>query len=544
MSAILSTLANSSSLIALRQAVERYFAYAQTRPRFEMALASFGLLLLGTMLKYHDRAIGTRARRDIPGDRGAPLVGNLFQIWRFKDDVLTFYLQQVKKHGKVFTFTMPGIGRVIQITSPELIEYVQKGNFDNYSKSDPGGVSTDLFGHGIFVSNGAEWRMQRKTASNVFTTRLFRDLVQSAFKEAAHELGDNLVKFERRSTDNDPCYFDLQQEFAKMTLDAFGKVSFGIEFNSMSDEGNNDFGQAFDFMTRRIEMRAVEPFWRISEWIIPSLRRKIRQSLDTINQAAYKAIAKRRIESPEDKEVRRRDLLDYFIDHEYEDGSRLTDVELRDIFLNFMIAGRDTTAQSLAWMFYHLKKHPKIEAKMREEIDVIYPQGSDDYTYDEIAHNLPYVKAVFYETLRLTPAVSLSGVFAIGADILPDGTRIDAGDAIGFSSYCMARETDVWGPNAAEFYPERWLTDDKSGKSPFGKFKNENSFKFNSFNGGPRICLGQQFATIEAMVTAVYLLQNFQFELKPNHPVAFPLPALTSPIAGGLHVRVLKRRDN
>lgn len=72
----------------------------------------------------------------------------------------------------------------------------------------------------------------------------------------------------------------------------------------------------------------------------------------------------------------------------------------------------------------------------------------------------------------------------------------------------VGRETDVWGPNAAEFYPERWLIHDNANKSPFGKFKNENSFKFNSFNGGPRICLGQQFATLEVMVTTVYLLQN------------------------------------
>ncbi|KAG0230597.1 hypothetical protein BGW42_000861 [Actinomortierella wolfii] len=514
MSAVLSTLVNPLTAVTLRQAIDRYLAYAQSRSRFELTLVGLGFLLVATMLKYPDRAIGTRSRRDIPGDRGLPLVGNLFQILWYKDDVLEYFMDQVKRHGKIFTFSLPGLGRTIQITSPELID------------------------------DGAEWRMQRKTASNVFTTRLFRDLVQHAFKETAYELGKNFVKYEARSTASDPYYFDLQQEFAKMTLDAFGKVSFGLEFNALSQESNSEFGQAFDFMNQRIQIRIIDPFWKLSEWINPSLRRNVRASMDIMNKYAYMAIAKRRSETPKEKETRRKDLLDYFINYEHEDGTGLSDVELRDMFMNFMIAGRDTTSQALAWMFYHLKKYPEIQAKMREEIDAVFPQNSDDYSYDIIAREMPYVKAVFYETLRLFPPVAISGVFAFGPDVLPNGTRVDAGDLIGFSSYCMARVTDIWGPDAYEFRPERWLISDNTTKSPFGKFKNENSFKFNSFNGGPRICLGQQFSTLEAMVTTIYVLQNFEFELMPNHPTPVPKPALTTPIAGGLHVRVYKRHTD
>ncbi|KAF9137676.1 hypothetical protein BG015_002646 [Linnemannia schmuckeri] len=545
MSAILSTLAHSSSWITFRKAIEHCLAYARTQSRFELTLAAACFLLIGAMLKYPDRAIGTRARKDVPGDRGWPLVGNLFQILRYRDNALDFFMDQLKKHGKVYTFTLPSVGRTIQINSPELVEYVQKTNFDNYSKSDPTGMSTDVFGHGIFVSDGAEWRLQRKTASNLFSTRLFRDLVQHAFKECAHELGDNFAKYESRITpDGQLYYFDLQQELAKMTLDAFGRIAVGIEFNAMSEEGGNEFGLAFDYMTRRIELRGVDPFWRLSEWLIFPVRRRVRRSVETLNRYAYTAITNRRNETPEQKENRRKDLLDYFVDYEYEDGSGLTDEQLRDVFLNFLIAGRDTTSQALAWMFYHLMKHPDIEAKMREEIDVVFPNGSDEYTYDIISRDMPYVKAVFYETLRLFPPVSVSGVFALGPDVLPNGTRIDAGDVVGFSSYCIGRETDVWGPNAAEFYPDRWLQHDNHSKSPFGKFKPENAFKFNSFNGGPRICLGQQFATLEAMVTIIYILQNFQFELKPGHPTPVPMAALTTPIQGGLFVRVFKRYNN
>ncbi|KAF9929469.1 hypothetical protein FBU30_001542 [Linnemannia zychae] len=545
MSGVISTLAQSDFWSVLGRTAERYLVYIQTQSRFKLTITAFCVLLIGTMLKYPDRAIGTRSRKDLPGDRGWPLIGNLFHLLRYKENTLEYHMSQFKKHGNVYTFTLPNLGRAILINSPDLIEYVQKTNFDNYSKGDPTEISTDLFGHGIFVSNGAAWRMQRKTASNVFTTRFFRDLVQYSFKECAQELGDNFTKYESRATaDGLPYYFDLQQELAKMTLDTFGRIALGLNFKAMSKEDSNDFGSAFDFMTRRIELRTFNPFWRLTEQLVPSLRHDVRHSIDTLNGYAYTAITDRRKETPEKKEMRRKDLLDFFVDYEYEDGTKLNDDQLRDVFMNFMIAGRDTTSQALAWMFYHLMKHPEIEANMRKEIEAIFPNRSNDYTYELLTRDMPYVKAVFYETLRLFPPVSISGLFALGPDTLPNGTRIETDDFVLFSAYCMGRETDVWGPNASEFYPERWLQHDSETKSPFGKFKNENSFKFNSFNGGPRICLGQQFATLEAMVTTIYILQNFRFELKPDHPTPVPLPALTTPIQGGLFVRVFKRHGD
>lgn len=166
-----------------------------------------------------------------------------------------------------------------------------------------------------------------------------------------------------------------------------------------------------------------------------------------------------------------------------------------------MIAGRDTTAQQLTWQFYSLMSNPRTMKNLVKEVDIVL-QGSDRYTYETIMNELPYMKAVFHETLRLYPPVPKNVKTAVEDDVLPGGVKVYKGDVIGISSYCLGRNKAVWGEDAELFVPERWLVDDqdkehhhqgndKANKSPFGKFRAESPYKFTSFNAGPRLCLGQ-----------------------------------------------------
>lgn len=130
------------------------------------------------------------------------------------------------------------------------------------------------------------------------------------------------------------------------------------------------------------------------------------------------------------------------------------------------------------------------------EIDTVL-QGSHAYTYETMMHELPYLKAVFHETLRLYPPVPKNVKMVVDDDVLPGGLRVYRGDVIGISSYCLGRNKNVWGEDAEQFVPERWLVDYgalpgegvKANASPFGKFKAESPYKFTSFNAGPRLCL-------------------------------------------------------
>ncbi|KAF9331640.1 hypothetical protein BG006_005524, partial [Podila minutissima] len=136
-------------------------------------------------------------------------------------------------------------------------------NFENYIKGEiTSRQLSDILGNGIFVADGAVWRFHRKTAANIFTTRLYRDLVQGAFKSSANNLCSVL---------NHRCLgeaVDLQSLFLRLTLDAFGKLTFGLEFNALVTEGPNEFGDAFDFLTSEADLRVTNSLWPLTDQIL------------------------------------------------------------------------------------------------------------------------------------------------------------------------------------------------------------------------------------------------------------------------------------
>ncbi|KAF9134550.1 hypothetical protein BGW39_006643 [Mortierella sp. 14UC] len=534
--------------IGLKRFIDRQISKKHRSPLEYITLSALAVLV-ALIAKYPDRAIFTRARPDLKelNTPGHPLFGNMIQALTNKENPLEVVNKAFKKRGDIYAVTVPVRGRFFMVNHPIYIEYILKTNFNNYIKGNVfGDQLRDILGNGIFVSDQEAWRFHRKTASNIFTTKMYRQLAEGAFTDSAHDLCSIFDKAESLSP---PQPVDLQQLFLKLTMDAFGKLTFGIDFNSLLTEGRNEFGEAFDFLTANVDGRILNPLWPILDPLIPGKTGKIKRAIAVLDRYAYSAVNKRREESPEDKEKRPRDLLDHFINHVREDGSVLSDLELRDVFVNFMVAGRDTTALTLTWQFYLLMANPRILKNVLKELDIVL-RGSEKYTYEIMMQELPYLKAVFHETLRLYPQVPRNVKEVVDDDVLPDGTVVYKGDSIAFSTYAMGRNRSVWGEDAEVFCPERWLVDEEDvvvknspspstptqqsgstkGVSPFGKFKMENQFKFNSFNANPRLCLGQTFATLEAMVTTCMLLQNFDFKLVPGQPIPEPKPSATLPM--------------
>ncbi|KAG0297640.1 hypothetical protein BGZ96_005517 [Linnemannia gamsii] len=543
---------NTLVLVGLRRFIERQLDNRnrnRKRSLFEYVILATMGLFLGAIIKYPNRAFLTRARPDLKDKavKGYPLLGNMPQMLQNSGDSLGHLHGAFKHFGDFFSLTVPLFGRVILVNTPEHFEHVLKINFNNYVK---GSIFRDqlkdILGRGIFVSDQDDWRFHRKTASNIFTTKLYRQLVAGAFQDTGLDLCSVL---DRHRLLQRP--LDLQEQFLKLTLDAFGKLTFGLDFNALTCEGPNEFGDAFDYLTANVDTRTSNPFWFLTDRIIPGKRRKLHDAIGVLDKYGYMAIENRRAETEEEKANRPKDLLDHFINHIADDGTKLTDVELRDVFVNFMIAGRDTTAQGLSWQFYLLMTHPRVMKNLVREVDTVL-QGSYTYTYETMMHELPYLKAVFHETLRLYPPVPKNVKMAVEDDVLPGGIQVYRGDVIGISSYCLGRNKAVWGEDAEQFVPERWLvdygslpdasTEMKANASPFGKFKMESPYKFTSFNAGPRLCLGQTFATLEALVTSCMLLQRYEFKLVPGQAPATPKPSATIPMANPLMTIVTTRQ--
>lgn len=203
---------------------------------------------------------------------------------------------------------------------------------------------------------------------------------------------------------------------------------------------------------------------------------------------------------------------------------------IRSELLNILLAGRDTTASLLSNVWWTLSKRPDVWAKLREEVDAL---GGERPTWEQLK-DMKYLKAVLNEALRLYPVVPVNSREAIVDTVLPVGggpdgrapVLIPKGQVVVWSVYAMHRRKDYFGEDADEFNPERWL----------GEKGLRTGWEYLPFNGGPRICIGQQLALTEASYTTVRLMQEFrQIESRDPEPWREML-TLTCVGAGGCKV--------
>ncbi|KAL6126019.1 hypothetical protein ACLB2K_074070 [Fragaria x ananassa] len=368
----------------------------------------------------------------------------------------------------------------------------------------------DTFGHGIFVVDGEKWRQQRKLASLEFSTRILRDFSCSVFRRNAAKLVKVIHEFADSS-----CAFDMQDLLMRCTLDSIFKVGFGIELNCLEESSKSGIGfmKAFDESTALTYRRYVDPFWKVKRFLNIGSEASLRNYVKVIHDFVDHLIrSKRKLLAEEKDGKEKEDILSRFLVESEKDPEQMTDKYLRDIVLNFMIAGKDTSANTLSWFFYMLSKNPLIQEKVAQEVrDVVgldHEANIDEFVAkitDAALDKMHYLHATLTETLRIYPAVPLDGRSAETDDILPDGFRVKKGDRITYMAYAMGRMTYIWGKDAEDFRPERWLEN--------GIFKPDSPFKFVAFHAGPRICLGKDFAYRQMKIVAMALLWSYRFKL-------------------------------
>ncbi|KAJ1687124.1 hypothetical protein LUZ63_018514 [Rhynchospora breviuscula] len=497
------------------------------------------------------------SQRNKKGPKTWPLIGATIEHLKNYERMHDWIAEYLAKHRTIHV-SMP-FNSYTYIADPTNVEHILKTNFSNYPKGKLYQSYMDvLLGDGIFNADGDLWRQQRKTASFEFASKNLRDLSTRVFREYGLKLSNILCQASR-----DDRVIDMQDLFMRMTLDSICKVGFGVEIGTLSPNlPCNSFAQAFDAANIIVTLRFIDPFWRLKRFFRIGSEALLEQSIKIIDEFTYGVIHKRKAEikraqSPGNncKELIKHDILSRFIELGEELGNNFNDDKsLRDVVLNFVIAGRDTTATTLSWFTYMIMSHPLVaetlyselkqfeeERAKEEDVELVSFDGTDvksftDRTeqfasllnYDSLGR-LVYLHACITETLRLYPAVPQDPKGILQDDILPDGTKLKAGDMVTYTPYCMGRMEYNWGPDAASFKPERWLND--------GVFQNVSPFKFTAFQAGPRICLGKDSAFLQMKMTAAILCRFYKFELVPNHPVKYRMMTLLS-MAHGLNVHV------
>ncbi|KAH8551263.1 cytochrome P450 [Umbelopsis sp. PMI_123] len=473
-----------------------------------------GLAILAIL--YPDRAVFDNDDRKIARRKGYPIVGNLPHLVGEIDRTYDALVLDFETYGSTFSTSIFGMPKAIKTADPANVEYVLKNNFENYSKPPRMyDAMDDLFGHGIFNADGDVWKYQRKTAAHIFNVKNFRDLFTVVFVEKFKYMQNHQLNTALDSG----LPLDFHDLMFKYTLEAFVKLGFGEDLGALRSDAKLPFVASFDQAQYRTSRRMKLPFWRAREYasrIFTPWETPMSHHIQIVNDYATSIVQKRRAEV--EAGVEKHDLLGRFLGTLDENGQPLSEKQLRDIILNFIIAGRDTTAQALSWGMNAIMRHPEVE--------------NDPTQFYEVVKNMKYTHATFYEILRLYPSVPANAKYALGDDIWPDGTVIRKGNYINWSPYAQGRLDSVWGPDAKEFKPERWIVN--------GELKRESQGVWPVFHAGPRVCLGQNLATLESIVVLSLMLKNYKFKLVPDQTITYQV-SITMPMKYGMKVYVEKR---
>ncbi|OZJ06325.1 hypothetical protein BZG36_00702 [Bifiguratus adelaidae] len=447
--------------------------------------------------------------KHVPKAWTIPVVKNLtdvlFHYWDSDEQAV----KRARQYGgKTWVGEIPGVGKMFHLESPEMIEFMLKDQFEMFIKGDYLHWALEpVMGNGIFNVDGQAWKVQRKAISNIFHVKNFRDFFMHIFVEHTEKVLCVLGKAADSGKELD--FHDLMHRF---TLKTFSKIAFGYDFDLVenTDPESNRFGKAFNRAQAIAARRVGTPTAWFEERFL-GVGKELEDSVAILDETVYKVIEARRQDIAAGKQTD--DLLDRFMRLKDDDGNQLSDVMLRDLVMNMLVAGRDTTAEALSWLIYLLADAPKAKEQIRNEVAEMCSARPD---YNEI-QNLKYTHAAILEGQRLHPSVPHDVKEAKEDLFLPDGTFIGKGDAVVWSNYAMGRAPYLWGDDVDEFKLERFLvTDPETGNL---SVKNESQYKFPVFNAGPRVCLGMNMAILEGKTTLAMMLREFDFEIMPNPPV-------------------------
>lgn len=431
-------------------------------------------------------AASPRRLADLPGPRALPLLGNALQLER--TGVHQNMEDWSRQYGPLFRVSIGRVGMLV-VADPGLIAQVLRARPDTFRRPSVTAVVAREMGGipGVFEAEGEAWRNQRKMVMQAFAPHAvkayFPTLVQVAQRlqrrwEGAAEATRSI---------------DLGAELRLYTVDIVAGLAFGSDVNTI-ETGDNAIQRDLDKILPAVARRSLAPFpyWRYLK--LPGdreLDRCVARSKRAVDQLV--AQARQRMHDDPARAARPANMLEAMLAAAAQADSGVTERDVAGNVLTMLLAGEDTTSNSLAWLIYLLHRHPAILQRAREEILHVAPR-IEALTIAQV-DQLDFVDACAHEALRLKPPAAY-----IPLEALADTTVGDVHIERGTIAWCVMRGSsldDTWFANAAQFDPQRWLSEaiDKKAAMPFG--------------AGPRTCPGRYLALLEIKVAIAMLLARF-----------------------------------
>jgi len=340
-------------------------------------------------------------------------------------------------------------------------------------------------GNGIFTSDGSFWRRQRKLVQPAFHTRrigAYADVMTRFTSEMMAEWRDG----ETRQIDDDMTH---------VTMRIICKTLFDAEVKAEVEELGGALTHLFVLSDKRFNQIPTIPYW-----LPTTLNKTLRESVVVVDALLKRFIDERRT-SGEDKG----DLLSMLLAAQDEDGSAMTDRQVRDEAMTLFGAGHETTAVTMMWTWYLLSQNPQVEAKLHEELDRVL--AGRQPTLDDLPQ-LKYTEMVIKEALRIYPPAWGTTREPI-EDVTIGGYTVKKGSSVFINIYGLHRDARYF-PNPDVFDPERFSPE---------REKDIPKYAYLPFGGGPRVCIGNAFALMEARLILATMAQRYRLELAPGQVV-------------------------
>ncbi len=442
-----------------------------------------------------------------PGPPLLPIVGNL-ELLR-NSSPLHLLLRWRHDYGDVMGWRL-GPRKGVMVNDPEVIKHVLGTNHQNYTKAQSYNRLKPLLGEGLLTSEGDFWKRQRRLSQPAFHRKQIEKLA-GLMVEEAEKLFES---WDQRACTGES--FDINEDMMRVTLSIVCRALFGT---GLTEDEFVQVSEAMEFLLKETIKRAMRP------WFVEfptQTNRKYQSYIHRLNAIVYRIIKERRASAEQ-----RDDLLGMLLSARDEDsGEQMSDEQLRDEAMTLFLAGHETTANALSWTFLTLSRHPTVRAKVCAEIETVL--GEELPSAQSVAQ-LPYTRCVLDETLRLHPPLPSFARRAIEDDTL-GGFHLEAGTNVLVCPYVLHRHPKLW-PNPEGFDPERFQEEKK---------KEYHKFAYLPFGGGPRFCIGNNFAIMEALIILTVLCRRYEVNLVPFHNIELELSLSLRP-KDGIQVSLTRR---
>jgi cytochrome P450 len=436
----------------------------------------------------------TRTVRDLPAPPGLPLVGNALQVESRRMHLVAEGWR--KRYGDYYRFRI-GRREMVVVADPEAIAAMLRDRPDGFRRTRRLAAIADEMGfNGVFTANGERWRRQRPMVMAGFDPAHIKSYFPALLKVTRRFAG----RWQRAAQSG--AEIDVQADLMRYTVDVTAGLAFGADINTL--ESDDDVIQRhLDKVLPALFRRLMSPidYWK---FLPRRADRELEVHLRELREAVQRFIGEARGRMVADPSLRAhpRNLIEAMISARDTQGSGVDDADVAGNVLTMLLAGEDTTANTLAWMIWLLSRHPAALARARDEVRSALGGEQMPAKYEQLSQ-LPYVEACTNETMRLKPVAPIIILEAI-EDTVVAGLAIPARQMI----ICLMRPgatDEKHFADAAAFHPERWL---ESGARSASSAKRVAM----PFGAGPRLCPGRYLAMHEMKMAIAMLLAGFEIE--------------------------------